>query len=631
MNGLQYALELLDRNFGVGIRKAKASTAGLDQAVNKTNSDIAKVRVTGERSFGGLGNIARRVAPLVAGVFALSSVLAFGREVTQITAQFEGFENAIQFASGEDGGENLAFLDSKIKELNLDMAASYKGFQTLSGSLKGTSLEGQGLRDIFEGVATAATVMNLSAEQSEGAFLALSQMASKGKVQAEEIRGQLGERIPGALKIAADAMGVTQAQFNEMLDRGEVYAEDFLPKFSKQLKETFEGGLGKAAESTQAAINRKNNAFLSFQRTTGEVFRPLIIGVLEAGTTVFGFLNDLMQHLDPVKNALSVVWQVMEPIRQAFAESYGPMMGFADGGTAAKDIMEALGKVIESTAPVIGFLSEIIGFLQLQTLKIRAAFMDAVDSMMASGAAGEFLSNIMATLRFAWEVIQPAISVVFDILAAAVGVIFDAIGAMMEMVNAIFEWGRQTEWVQKVLNALVGVVSSVFGQIKEVAMNVLGSVGDLLVGVFTLDIDKIKSGLSKGFNAIGGAVDTVGAAIDGAVDGWNKKLDAPIKKNVDVTLQEQQTEKGLNGAKTPVNQGLNGGTTVPGSNTGISGQGVAGGGGTTEKHTTFNIQSFIQNLTIQTTNLKENPQELKRMLTNIFGEMVADLELRANA
>lgn len=107
------------------------------------------------------------------------------------------------------------------------MESSYKGFQTLSGSLKGTALEGQATRDIFDAVGIAATVMNLSAEQSEGAFLALSQMASKGKVQAEELRGQLGERIPGALNIAARAMGVTQAQLNDMLDKGKSMPQTF--------------------------------------------------------------------------------------------------------------------------------------------------------------------------------------------------------------------------------------------------------------------------------------------------------------------------------------------------------------------------------------------------------------------
>jgi tape measure domain-containing protein len=629
MNGLQYALELIDRNFGVGIRKAKAGTKGLDDAVGRTNRNIAKVKVTGERSFGGLGNIARRVAPMVAGVFAIGSAIAFGNEITRVTSQFEGFENAIAFASGQDGGQNIRFLDSEIKTLNLDMASSYKGFQKLTGSMKGTSLEGQGVRDIFDGVATAATVMNLTAEQSEGAFLALSQMASKGKVQAEELRGQLGERIPGAFKIAADAMGVTQGKLNEMLDTGEVYSEDFLPKFAKQLKSVFGDGLAKAATSVQSAINRKNNALLSFKRVSGEAFRPLITGTLEAGTVLFGFASELVQNLKPVKEALGVIWTAMKPVRDSFAASFAPISAFGKAGVSAAGVMEYLGAIIEKAAPVVGFLSEIFAYMQIQVLKVSGALWEAISGLNESGAAGEFLTNVMHTLAWVWELIKPAISVVYDILAETVKVIFAVVGSVMTLVNAMFEWGRQTEWVQRLLNALAGTAASVFKHIKEVAMNVLGSVGDLLVGIFTFDVDMIKSGLAKGFDAITGAFDTVDAVVNGAVEGWNKKLEAPISKNIKVSLQEQQSEASkLNGSSNGLETSLNGDDNVVKAG---NDRATVAGSGKSEKHTTFNIQSFVKELTIQTTNLKDNPADIKRMITQIFNEAVADLELRANA
>ncbi len=233
MRGLQYALDIIEKGFGDGIKKAKNQTKGLDNAVKKTNGNIAKVKVTGQRSFGGLGKAAKVAGAAILAALSIGAIVRFGNEVTNLTAKFEGYSNAIEFASGQDGAKNIQFLNDTIKDLNLDMSSSYKGFQTLSGSLKGTALEGKATRDIFKAIGVASTVMNLSAEQSEGAFLALSQMASKGKVQAEELRGQLGERIPGAFNIAAKAMGVTQSQLNKMLDKGKVYAEDFLPKFAK--------------------------------------------------------------------------------------------------------------------------------------------------------------------------------------------------------------------------------------------------------------------------------------------------------------------------------------------------------------------------------------------------------------
>ena len=68
---------------------------------------------------------------------------------------------------------------------------------------KGTNLEGAETRRIFDSVSKSAAVMALSAEDTEGALKALGQMISKGKVQAEELRGQLGDRLPGAFAIMA--------------------------------------------------------------------------------------------------------------------------------------------------------------------------------------------------------------------------------------------------------------------------------------------------------------------------------------------------------------------------------------------------------------------------------------------
>ncbi|MFJ1424718.1 hypothetical protein ACILD6_01075 [Capnocytophaga canimorsus] len=78
-------------------------------------------------------------------------------------------------------------------------------------------------------------------------------------------------------------------------------------------------------------------------------------------------------------------------------------------------------------------------------------------------------------------------------------------------------------------------MTALFKQIGDVAMNILGSVGDLIVGVFTLDIDKIKSALGKGFDAIKGAVTQPKAIIGGAINGWNKELSKPIDKEVTIS------------------------------------------------------------------------------------------------
>jgi tape measure domain-containing protein len=54
-----------------------------------------------------------------------------------------------------------------------------------------------------------SSALGLSVDDQRGIFKALEQMLSKGNVQAEELRGQLGERLPGAIYFSAKALGVT--------------------------------------------------------------------------------------------------------------------------------------------------------------------------------------------------------------------------------------------------------------------------------------------------------------------------------------------------------------------------------------------------------------------------------------
>lgn len=623
MNGLQYVLDLMDRTFGTNINRARNQTQSLDNAVKKIKS-------TGADAFGSLASFAKNAAAAIGIALSLSSIIGFGKEVTAVTAKFEGMTNAIEFASGQDGAKNIAFLDERIKSLNLNMESSYKGFQTLSGSLKGTALEGQATRDIFDAVGIAATVMNLSAEQSEGAFLALSQMASKGKVQAEELRGQLGERIPGALNIAARAMGVTQAQLNDMLDKGEVYATDFLPKFAKELKATFQDGLPKAMNSMQSAINRQENALIQFKLKTGETFRPLIIGVLEAGNKLFGFLSEMMKHTEPVRIALLGVADAFKPVTDAIMNN--PLLQFSTDGDMAKNVMEGIAQVITKLTPLFEFLGRVIGTVEEMYNKIRQSLIENITMMYESGNIAQYLSNVLTVLNRVWEIIAPAIGYVGDILGTVIGVVLQAIDAILGVVNAIFEWGSKIEWIQRYLNALATSVQSVFKSIRDIAVNALGSVGDLIVGIFTLDIDRIKSSLSKGFNVVKETALLLPKQLKGAYDGWNKELSKPVNKDVKVTTTNKDGKPAsvlAPGTKPPATA-IQGGDDKDKDKKGKKNR-VSGSGSGDGKHMTFNIQSFVKELTIQTTNLKESPQDLRRVIEQIFNEAIADIEIRANA
>lgn len=85
-------------------------------------------------------------------------------------------------------------------------------------------------------------------------------------MSSEELRQQLGERLPGAVNIFADALGVTTEELSKMLEQGEVLANsDTLLKFADQLNKRFGPQLAAALQSTSTEIGKFQNNIYNAQ------------------------------------------------------------------------------------------------------------------------------------------------------------------------------------------------------------------------------------------------------------------------------------------------------------------------------------------------------------------------------
>lgn len=153
---------------------------------------------------------------------------------------FEQFEKSMTLILGstEKAREEFKFLSDESNRLGLNINDAAKAYISLTAATKGTSLEGQATRDIFVAVSQAMASLGKSSFETEGALKAIEQIASKGKVQMEELRGQLGDRLPGALQIAARALGVGVEELDSFAKKG-ISATEFIPKFAAEIIRTF--------------------------------------------------------------------------------------------------------------------------------------------------------------------------------------------------------------------------------------------------------------------------------------------------------------------------------------------------------------------------------------------------------
>ena len=257
----------------------------LTKGISNANNEVNKL----EKSIGHASGIAGKLGIALG---ALGAVFA-GSEILSSTAKIESLNNSITFISGSssEAGKNFAFLKDTSDKLGTSLLSSSEGFKTIAGAARGTSLEGNATRDVFLGISEASARMGLSGEQSEGALMALGQMISKGKVQAEELRGQLGERIPGAFQIAARSMNMTTQQLDKFMSQGNLLATDFLPKFANQLHKEFGGAV---PNSIQSMLNK-------FENLKTELMSSLIPAVSAALTGIMKIVVFLKEHSLAVK------------------------------------------------------------------------------------------------------------------------------------------------------------------------------------------------------------------------------------------------------------------------------------------------------------------------------------------
>jgi tape measure domain-containing protein len=142
-----------------------------------------------------------------------------------------------------------------------EFALSYSKFAIAA---KGSGVSIENTRLIFEAFAEASRVAGLSTEDFEGSLKAVEQMMSKGQITAEELRQQLGDRLPGAFKLVADSVGVSVAELNKMLETGKV-SSDYLVNVALQLKKINKDQLKNSTEQLVAAQGRLQSALQQFE------------------------------------------------------------------------------------------------------------------------------------------------------------------------------------------------------------------------------------------------------------------------------------------------------------------------------------------------------------------------------
>lgn len=262
------AINLLTENFKRGSNQVKAAFRSMQMQILTFAAALGAGGV-------GLSNL-------------VSRFIDVARETNRVTTALKNVSGGMaQFA------ENQRFLLEMAKKYGLEINAltgNYAKF-TAAASISGMSIMDQ--RKIFESVSRAVTAFGMSADDSNGVFLALSQMMSKGKISSEELRLQMGERLPVALQAMAKAAGTSVAGLDKLLKKGELMSADVLPKFADALNEMIPNV---DVDNLETSVNRLKNAFTDFVNGADvqTKYKALIDWLTEAIQRLGGSLKNIL-------------------------------------------------------------------------------------------------------------------------------------------------------------------------------------------------------------------------------------------------------------------------------------------------------------------------------------------------
>lgn len=285
---------------------AQAAFDVIKQSGTASTDELRRAQAALNQNLQRLSNEARGVSNEVRGIGdsfndlkTIAATIGLGmvaRDIGQARMEMDRMQNALAAGTGSQsqGAAEFAFARSESDRLGLSLRETAEGYGQLVASSRGTALEGEKTRQIFSAVATASTVLGRSTEETSGMITALGQMISKGTIQSEELKGQLGERLPGAMQIAAQAMGVTTSQLQKMLDNGQLMAEDFLPRFAAAIQERFANQVPTAVRSSTAEFGRLKTAVFDLMAngTSGDTLAAMFRASSTA-VEIFGKNTDI--------------------------------------------------------------------------------------------------------------------------------------------------------------------------------------------------------------------------------------------------------------------------------------------------------------------------------------------------
>ncbi|WP_275149127.1 tape measure protein [Citrobacter koseri] len=263
--------------------------ASVREAIAKSKGVTSNIN--GNKAANSLDSLSSAAVKTAGAFISMQAVLASYQKIMEVGLQRASSERSIDFVFDKDANQVKEFTKSLAQTTGLDIAELQSQFAGFGASAK-ESMGIQGSEELFKNMIGYARLMGRSEEEIKRALTALSQMAGKGQVMAEELKGQLAEAVPGMVQVFAKATGKSEQELFDAMKKGALKSADTLQKVTQELNKqiTAKGGWKAISESTQAQLGNLRN---TWNTTLDSIFRGSENGLQDFTRSLTNLLNSL--------------------------------------------------------------------------------------------------------------------------------------------------------------------------------------------------------------------------------------------------------------------------------------------------------------------------------------------------
>lgn len=461
--------------------------------------DLQQLMKETDNRLGGLKNSLSNVGELIGNAFGITAVVAFFKQVFNLTSQMQQLKNSFTTLLGSEAEavRLLSEIDSFAKQTPFNKLQIAENAQKLLAF----GFNGKQVLPILQAVGNAVSGLGWSPEKLDRVLLAIWQIRTKWKISAEEMN-QLAESGLGWWELLAGKMHKSTAELMKMAESGQLVASQTIPILVSAIEEKFGWLMEKQSKTLSGRLSNIQDSFSQSLASFGSGMEWTFWALLDtAGNFIDSILVRFLAILSMINEGWGNTFSVISGIFDKISEKWAQMAGEQVDTQAS--LLEKIGMLWDFVWS--GILWAVVWVFQT----ILDYAFQAYDSMANST---ESLSDRMKWAFIgAWSAIMNSIIWIMNFVISKIE---NVVNTGISGINALISLANKVPWVN------IGNLGSVWFK--------LDYFGD---GKWIFD--KIWDGASATKNGIAGFI----------ADMWEK-----VRSNMETNLQNSSSYK--SGTKT---------------------------------------------------------------------------------